>query len=97
MHTIGNPDSNLIANPDAYLKPIVIIDKYLRLMTIHNSGAVAGVLSGQTKLLIAGTLAYLQTRRRLSMFGGAHLSAVRPASGTPNYQGPRLIEYTRIR
>ena len=57
VRTIGNPDQIDFFDPATMLKPIVIIENYLRFNTVHNTGAVAGMAAGKTTLLIAASAA----------------------------------------
>ena len=45
--TLGNPDQR------ANHHPIVLIEDILRFVTVHNTGAVAGIASGKTALLVS--------------------------------------------
>ena len=47
---LGKPEENV-------LRPKVIIDGYLRFITVHNNGAVAGIGAGHSTLLICVSLA----------------------------------------
>ena len=57
VSTIGNPDQIDFFDPATMLKPIVIIENYLRFNTVHNTGAVAGMAAGKTTLLVVASVA----------------------------------------
>ncbi len=57
IKAIGNPyEPGQIIDPGAEKNPIVLIENYITLATLHNSGAVAGFMSGKTGLLIAASI-----------------------------------------
>jgi len=56
LKAIGIPgESGQFLAPGAGKNPIVLIENYLTLNTLHNPGAVTGLLSGRTGLLIAAS------------------------------------------
>ena len=57
LKTIGVPyEQGQIIDPGMEKNPIVLIENYLTLNTLHNPGAVAGFLAGKTGLLIAASV-----------------------------------------
>ena len=56
LNTIGVPcESGQLIDPGAGKNPIVLIENYLTLNTLHNPGAVTGLLAGKTGLLIGAS------------------------------------------
>ena len=56
IKTIGIPyEPGQIIDPGMEKNPIVLIENFLTLNTLHNPGAVSGLLAGKTSLLIAAS------------------------------------------
>ena len=57
LKSIGIPhEPGQIIDPGMEKNPIVLIENYLTLDTLHNSGAIAGLFSGKTGVLIAASV-----------------------------------------